>query len=182
MPTMVASEQFLKPKDILLATGIAQGMRIADLGCGSGYITKVAAQLVGPTGVVFAADIKRPILQQLERDAFALGFSNIHTVWTDLEIIGATNIAPDSIDITCLVNVLFLSQHKDLMMQEAVRLTKQGGKVLVVDWKRTNTPFGPLPDERVDMRLIDEIATKAGLVKIDSFEAGTYHDARVYRK
>ena len=31
MPTMVASEQFLKPKDILLATGIAQGMRIADI-------------------------------------------------------------------------------------------------------------------------------------------------------
>ncbi|HAZ16674.1 MAG: hypothetical protein A3H59_03320 [Candidatus Jacksonbacteria bacterium RIFCSPLOWO2_02_FULL_43_9] len=182
MPTIVVSEQFLKPKDILITSGIAQGMRIADLGCGNGYIAKVAAQLVGPTGVVFAADVQRPILQQLERDAFSLGLSNIHTVWTDLEIVGATNIPPDSIDITCLVNVLFLSQHKELMVQEAIRLTKQGGKVLVVDWKRTSTPFGPLPDDRVDMRMIDEIATKLGLVKIDSFEAGTYHDAQVYQK
>src|SRR4029434_6960880 len=40
----------------LLQAGIKRGMRVADLGCGTGMITQLLAELVGPTGEVVGVD------------------------------------------------------------------------------------------------------------------------------
>ena len=178
----VQSDKFIHPKELLLHAGITQGMRVADLGCGNGYITKAAAMLVGPEGSVFAADVQRSVLHQIEKDTHTLGLSNVHTVWTNLEKPGASSIPAASINLVCLVNTLFQSQDKNSIIKEAVGLLAPGGLLLIADWKRTATPFGPLPDERVDFREIDRLVTAAGLNKIDSFEAGAYHDSRLYRR
>ena len=178
----VQSGKFIHPKELLLHAGITQGMRVADLGCGNGYVTKAAAMLVGPEGAVFAADAQKSVLHQIEKDAHTLGLSNIHTVWTNLEKHQASNIPPASINLVCLVNTLFQSQDKKSIIKEATSLLAPGGVLLIADWKRTTTPFGPLPDERVDFREIDMLVAAEGINKIDSFEAGTYHDARLYKK
>jgi ubiquinone/menaquinone biosynthesis C-methylase UbiE len=43
---------------------VRDGMVVADVGCGMGYFTAALAELVGPTGLVFAIDVQQ---QQLDR-------------------------------------------------------------------------------------------------------------------
>lgn len=173
---------FLKPEQLLIDVGIVQEMKVADLGCGSGYMTLPAARLVGPKGVVYAVDVQEAVLDQIASEVRLSGLTNIQVVRSNLEKVGATDISPDSIDLTLLVNVLFLSQRQNQILEEAKRLTKPGGRMVVVDWKKAGTPFGPPPDQRVDFKALDEMAKYLGLVKVDQFEAGRYHYGVIYKK
>ena len=46
-----------RPGDVLRALEISRGARVADVGAGNGYYAQHMADLVGPTGKVFAEDI-----------------------------------------------------------------------------------------------------------------------------
>ncbi len=52
------------------------------------------------------------------------GLDNIRTVWTDLEIKGATKIQESSLDLAILNNVLFQSTNMPEMIKESIRLIK----------------------------------------------------------
>ncbi|MDI4238459.1 methyltransferase domain-containing protein [Bradyrhizobium sp. Arg237L] len=41
---------------LLREIGLAQGMRVVDLGCGAGDVAMLAAEMVGPTGAVVGID------------------------------------------------------------------------------------------------------------------------------
>src|SRR5262249_17022703 len=41
---------------VLLEAGLRRGMRVADLGCGVGTVTRMIAKLVGPEGLVVGVD------------------------------------------------------------------------------------------------------------------------------
>ena len=178
----IGGEKFLNPEQLLIDVGVTQGMRIADLGSGSGYATFPAAKMVGKYGMVYAVDIQKEALNQITGQAKLLGLENIRTVWSDIEKLGAANIEPNSIDIALLVNVLFFTDRYDYMLKEAARLTKTGGKIVVVDWKNAGTPFGPPVDQRVDFERVDHISKELGFVKVDSFNVGKYHYGIVYKK
>jgi predicted methyltransferase len=48
------TDQRRKPELLLVFYGLRPGMRVLDLGAGSGYNTELLARVVGPTGVVYA--------------------------------------------------------------------------------------------------------------------------------
>ena len=45
-----------RPDDVITALELRPGMRVADLGAGTGYFSRRLSQAVGPTGTVFAVD------------------------------------------------------------------------------------------------------------------------------
>ena len=49
---------------VLLQAGIRRGMRVADLGCGTGMVTQLLAKLVGPTGHVTDVDFSGEQIRQ----------------------------------------------------------------------------------------------------------------------
>ncbi|MHC4714969.1 MAG: class I SAM-dependent methyltransferase, partial [Planctomycetota bacterium] len=59
--------KFQQPEVIIDRSGIRDGMRVLDVGCGSGAYTAAAARAVGPDGRVYALDIQEAMLRQLER-------------------------------------------------------------------------------------------------------------------
>jgi ubiquinone/menaquinone biosynthesis C-methylase UbiE len=75
------TKQFIEP--LLDATGIRQGMRVLDVACGPGYVSKaIHARNAIPTGVDFSSSMIRlakefyPDIQFVEGDAQALNFSD----------------------------------------------------------------------------------------------------------
>ncbi len=173
----------LHPADLLERTGIRERMHVADLGCGAlGHFVFPAAQMVGSKGVVYAVDILRDVLDILGRHAAEKGMTQIQPLWSDIDVWNGTKIPAGSLDVTLLVNNLFLSQAPETLVAEIARLTKKGGKVLVVDWRTTATPIGPPVERRItkqDARALFE--TPAFTLK-DSFEAGPSHYGLLFQR
>jgi len=81
-----------------------------------------------------------------------------------------------------LINILFQSHKDDLVIKEAYRLLKIGGKLIIIDWKRVSTPFGPPMADRTKPEEIKGFAQTAGFKLVDEFEAGRYHYGMMFVK
>jgi SAM-dependent methyltransferase len=62
---------------ILAAAGVRSGMRVLDLGTGTGEVALLAAQLVGPSGYVLGVDISPQALDHAARKARDWGSANV---------------------------------------------------------------------------------------------------------
>jgi ubiquinone/menaquinone biosynthesis C-methylase UbiE len=173
--------ELINPFKLLERIGIREGQRVADLGCGAlGHFVFPAAQLVGAKGAVFAVDIQRGVLEQIEKRAKDGQFWNVYPVWSDIDVFRATRIDESSLDITLLVNNLYLSQNRPALVREMARLAKPGSRIVVVEWKPTASPIGPATSQRLSKDEAKKIL-KSPLIEFgDEFEAGPYHYGLIY--
>ena len=168
---------------ILAKSKVMEKMTIADLGCGaSGHFVFPFARIVGKKGIVYAVDILKTVLETIAKRARIENYDNIKTVWSNLEIFGATKIESASIDITLLINTLFQCRKRAEIIREAVRMIKHDGRLMVVEWKNTFALFGPPIEERVNKELTITIANKLGMRLEEEFEAGQYHYGLIFIK
>jgi ubiquinone/menaquinone biosynthesis C-methylase UbiE len=162
---------------------IEEKMKVADLGCGSsGHFVFPGAKIVGKKGIMYAVDILRTALEAINKRARVENLPNIKTVWSDLEIFGATKIEAGSLDVGLLINTLYQSHKRAEILRESIRLLKKNGKLVIVEWKNIAAPFGPPAEERVKKDLVENAAKKFGLRPDDEFEAGPYHYGLIYTK
>ena len=120
-------------------TGI-EGLRVLDLGSGSGRDCYVCAALVGPSGSVTGLDMTASQLEVARRytDSYCtttLGYSssNLRFVEGRIEDLRSAGIESDSIDLiisNCVVN---LSHDKAAVLQEAYRVLAPGGEMYFSD-------------------------------------------------
>ena len=168
---------------ILEKAQVGDKMRVADLGCGaSGHFVFAAARRVGKKGKVYAVDILKTVLATIDKRAKLENLENLETVWTNLEIFGATKIESGSLDVGLLINTLYQSHKRAEILRESMRMVKAGGKIEVVEWENVATPFGPPAEEKVKKDLLIQAAKKLGLSLEEEFEAGQYHYGLVFVK
>ncbi len=168
---------------ILAKAKISEAMKVADLGCGAtGHFVFPTSRLVGKKGVVYAVDILKTVLENVQKRAKQENAENVVAIWSDLEIFGATKIEPNSLDIALLINTLYLSHKRIEIVKEGVRLLKKGGKMIVAEWKSIALPFGPSVENRVREELLKDSAPKLGLELIEEFDAGPYHYGLIFEK
>ena len=72
-----SSKGFLDAGKVLRYIGINDGDRFLDLGCGNGYFSIAASQLVGKDGIVYAFDVDEESIAQLEREMAEKKLANI---------------------------------------------------------------------------------------------------------
>ncbi|WP_426440635.1 methyltransferase domain-containing protein [Bradyrhizobium genosp. P] len=53
--------------EVLKRSGIKRGMRVLDLGCGSGDASLLIAKMVGPSGLVVGVDESAQAIDEIER-------------------------------------------------------------------------------------------------------------------
>ncbi len=69
---------------LLVDAGVREGMRVLDIGCGSGNVTFLAAELVGERGRVVGIDREAAPLEVGRQRARDLGLTHVHFACTDL--------------------------------------------------------------------------------------------------
>lgn len=173
----------IDPYQVFERAGVLPGWHVADLGCGAlGHFAFSAARLVGGHGRVYAVDVQKTALHAIGRAAKAEQHWNVVPVWADFEMGQTGKIPPDSVDLTLFANALYLAQNRPAAIQEAIRLTKPGGLLLIIDWKTERIPIGPAMDDRLSP---DEARTHLrvdGIEEIDAFDAGDCHYALLFQK
>lgn len=162
--------------------GLQNGQVVADLGAGGGMFSIQAARLVGEQGQVYAVDIIRNTLSDIDSRARLSGLYNIKTIWSNLEIFGATAIPEASLDCAMLINILFQSDKHPEILAEANRLLKPNGRLLIIDWSDTTPGFTPDSSRQVSPDKLIEIAPQTNFVLEKQFQAGQYHFGLLFIK
>ncbi len=178
-----SGNELINPFKVLERAGVAVGQQVADLGCGAlGHFVFPAAQMVGGDGRVYAVDIDKHALKAIDHTARHEQFWNITPVWSDIEVLHATRVRKASLDLTIIANNLYLCRNRAGVVAEALRLTKPGGRILVIEWQACRTVLGPPPEHRLDPSEAKRLFDLPELELIDSFDAGDCHYALLYRK
>ena len=166
---------FLSPDQIFKQIDIEEGMTIADLGCGSGFMTTKAAQIVGDEGKVWAVDVQKRALSEINSNIKLHGLRNTKTLRANIEKIGSLPIEENSVDISLLVQVLHQSKLRKDIFEETKRITKLKGKIIIVEWRKEDIPMGTPMEYRVDRNQLLKEAESAGLQHIEDLEVGNHH-------
>ena len=181
MKSNLKHHSFLDPAELLQAVPAELGNVVADFGCGNGYYSVSAAQIVGSKGQVFALDIMEDALSQTASLAKTMGLSNISTRLCDLEKSGGAPINDTSCDLVIISSLLHQVEKKDIMLKEAYRVLKTGGKLLVVEWK-PDANLGPAVSSRIAKNETAELLEKHGFRPISEIPAGSFHYGFLYSK
>jgi ubiquinone/menaquinone biosynthesis C-methylase UbiE len=163
---------FSDPGVNLSKLGLVQGMKVVDLGAGSGFYTLEAARRVGSSGHVYAVDVQKDILDRIRTTGAKENLRNIEVVWGDAEKIGGTKLREGIADRVIASNVLFQIEKPDGFALEIKRLLKPNGKLLVIDWN-AGSPMSPrtlFPSSKAQT-----LFEKLGFKTEQSFMAGDHH-------
>ncbi len=185
MPIASGGSQLLDPLNILeVQLGLGAGMTYAALGVGSSaHFIIPAAKIVGPDGKAYAIDIMKAMLSNVERRASEERLSNIIPVWSDLEVYGAAKDIPDhSLDCASLINLLYMTKQDAHVFNEANRMMKKEGRVVVIDWLPQATSFGPPAAERTSLDKVRQMAKVVQWRESHTFEPSPYHFGVVFEK
>ena len=170
---------FLNPQHLLKQIKIKDDAQIADFGCGHGGFSIPLAKMARK-GKVFAIDIQKENLSFLEGRKEVERAGNIRVILSDLEMPKGSKLGDSQIDFVVIANVLFLSDNRLKIMQEARRVLKNDGKVLVVDWKDDKRLI--LSQGSVGKEEITNLANEVGLKLEKELDAGMTHFALLFHK
>lgn len=173
---------FINPQGIIDSLEIAEGMVVADFGCGTGYFSFPLAKKVGMNGRVYALDILKEKLEVVESQAKILGLHNLIVKRANLELSAGSKLEAESLDWVFLVNMLYQNKARRPIFVEANRVLKKGGKLLVVDWKVEGLPFGPAKGLRVLRETVLADSREGGFKLLAEPKVGDYHFGIIFEK
>jgi len=167
-----ARREWQQPEAILAEIGLGQGMSFVDIGCGEGFFTLPAAGIVGGAGQVHALDANPQAIAILREKIAQAKLTNVNVETGRGE---TTVLCGECADIVFLGIVLHDFESPDKVLANAYLMTRPGGRLVNLDWKKEALPLGPpehikfSPDRAADM------IRRAGFRVIETRDSGQYH-------
>lgn len=168
------SVSFSVPQENVLQLGLREGMKVGELGAGSGHYARAAAAIVGHSGKVYAVDVQEELLKHLKLNTHERHQRTIETIWGDIEKPGGTHLRDAALDAVIIANTLFQIENRPGLLFEIKRVLKPGGKLLVVDWAGSYGGLGPAPESVVSEHDAEAFFIDGGFYKVKSFRAGPH--------
>lgn len=138
--------------DLLLdALELKPGMVVADIGAGTGYLSRRMARLVSPSGRVLAVDVQPEMVTLLRKAAEAEGVRNITP---SLGIESDARLAPESVDLAIMVDVYHELSAPYEMLRSVVQSLAPGGRVVFVEYKAEDPAIRIKPLHKMTERQI----------------------------
>ena len=120
-----------RPDLLVKELKLEPGMTIADIGAGSGYLSRRMAPLVAP-GRVYAVDVQPEMVELLRKLALQPSFSNIVPSRSAVDNV---NLPAASLDLAILVDVYHELAFPYEVMRSLVAALKPHGRLVLVEYR-----------------------------------------------
>lgn len=121
--------RFFGPKKILQGSDIQPGQTVLEVGCGPGFHTVAAAQLIGDHGCLVAMDVISDYIERVQEKVKAAELKNVRVLKRDVM---DTDLDAESIDTVLLYSVIpSPTLPLDRFLREMHRVLKPGGTLAV---------------------------------------------------
>ncbi len=125
---------------MVAALGLKAGDVVADIGAGTGYVSRRLAQVVGTGGRVDAVDVQPEMIRLLRELAARDGIAQIRpTLGAEDDV----RLTPASVDLALMVDVYHELASPFEVLASIVRSLKPGGRVVFVEY-RAEDPSVPI--------------------------------------
>jgi ubiquinone/menaquinone biosynthesis C-methylase UbiE len=156
--------------------GVKPGMKVGEVGAGSGYLSRYVAEKVGAEGHVYANELEPKMVEYMKVRAAKEGLTNFTAVQGTTS---STGFQPGSLDAVATVYSLSFFDDREAMLGSIAESLKPGGLLLVVD----------IPSEQLGARIVGidaeeliAIATAAGFTRERENGVVPGHYALIFRK
>jgi ubiquinone/menaquinone biosynthesis C-methylase UbiE len=157
----------LNPTVTLKKAGFKDGDILCDIGAGTGLFAIAAAGITQNT--VYAVDINEDVLQVVAEKARKANLGNLVIVKADGF---AYAIASETVDYALIATVLHEIENKEDLLAEIKRILTENGKLVVIEFKKRQTPLGPPIPRRIDREEVLALAFEHGFTGADAFDLG----------
>jgi ubiquinone/menaquinone biosynthesis C-methylase UbiE len=122
-----------KRVEILEQMGLKPGMNVADIGAGSGLISRLIAEKVAPGGTVYAVDIAKNMIDHIAQTAAEQKITNLKPVLGDPK---SPKLAPASVDLVCIIDSYHHFEFPAEMLGDIKKALRPDGMLVLIDFKR----------------------------------------------
>jgi SAM-dependent methyltransferase len=150
---------------IVDAVEVFRGADVADVGAGTGFLSRLFAERVGPLGRVYAVDLMPYFVEHIDKNARAAGLRNLVAVQCTERSVA---LPPGSVDIVFLCDTYHHFEYPTDSLASIHRALRPGGRLVVVDFHRipgVSRPF-VLGHVRAGEEVFTQEIEAAGFAKV----------------
>ena len=166
--------------DKALATlELKPGMKIGDVGAGTGYYSLRMAHLVLPGGMVFANDLQPAMLRRVAAKARAQSITNIKEVQgteTDCKL------PEGELDLVLMVDVYHEFSHPQEMLRCIRRSLKPDGRIVLLEYRGEDESVPIRPEHKMTLEQVKAEVAPEGFRFQKSVETLSWQHMIFFRK
>jgi ubiquinone/menaquinone biosynthesis C-methylase UbiE len=114
------------------ALNFREGEVVADIGCGTGYVSRKISKKVGATGRIYGVDIQQEMLDLLAKRMAMFRITNVQPVRGEIT---DPKVPPASCDTMIMVDVYHEFDHPYEMIENMIAGLKPGGRIVFVEYR-----------------------------------------------
>ena len=156
-------DAYQQPDRVMQVLAFRPGERVADIGAGSGYFARRISGAVGPSGTVWAIDIRPEVLAVLEERARKDGQANIRPQVVQPD---DPRLPPGGVDTIVMVDTLHYVKDRGAYARKLRAGLAPGGRVVIIDFLPKpieERPWGPPTEQKMSREEVDAAMAEAGL-------------------
>jgi predicted methyltransferase len=126
-------EIFAARREVLAACQLLPGARVADIGAGTGFYSRLFAEAAGPTGWVYAVDIGPAFVAHIAKQAETEKLTNLSAVLCSERSI---TLPTASIDLAFICDTYHHFEYPQSTLASIHRALADEGRLVVIDFER----------------------------------------------
>jgi len=163
--------EYLNPDLIWEKAGLKNPSVLIDIGAGTGFFALLFSKKM-KRGKLYACDISDEMLSWMKSNLPLESKGRVIPVKMEE---GSVALPDDMADLVYMIDLHHELEEPLRVIRESRRLLKKGGKLLIIDWKKEQTPEGPPLEIRVTEETIESQMLKAGFRDIMKHTVLPYH-------